>query len=225
VAAQTLGSTTTTAVAPRVNLLPPEIAERSRLRRSQLLMVGTGLAAVAVVGVMYSQASAKVSAANEQKAQATAASVRLRNDLAQLQSVQQTRVEVDTARATLAGAMANDVLWSRYLHDITLTIPENVWLTKLEVVMTDASANTNAAAGTTVLDPGLGTVTIEGEAREHNDVAAWLESLAHEKGYANAYFSKSEDKAIGLTEVVKFSSSANVTEDALSQRYTKGLAR
>ena len=224
-AAQTLGSTTATAVAPRVNLLPPEIAERSRLRRSQLLMVGTGLAAVAVVGVMYTQQSAKVSAAEEQKAQATAASVRLRNDLAKLQNVQQTRVEVDTARATLAGAMANEVLWSRYLHDITLTIPEGVWLTKLEVVMTDSTADTTAAAATTVFDPGLGTVTVEGEAREHTDVAAWLESLAHEKGYANAYFSKSKDKRIGATEAVEFSSSTNVTEDALSKRYTKGLAR
>jgi Tfp pilus assembly protein PilN len=225
VAAQTLGSTTTTA-APRVNLLPPEIAEKAKLRKAQVAMVGTGLAAVAVVGVMYTQQTAKVSDANAQKEQATAASVKLRADLAKLQHVSQTYREVDLAKQTLAAAMHYDVTWSSYLHDLTLTIPENVWLTNMTVKMDVNKPPANGAAGP-VLDPGLGTVTFTGVAFEHDDVASWLESLTKQKGYANAYFSKSEEALIGDRQVVNFSSTVTLTDKVLSNRYTvaKGLER
>ncbi len=233
-AAQTLGSTTTTYTAPRVNLLPPEIAEKARLRRAQVAMAGTGVLAVAVVGVLYTQQTAKVSSAEQAKAEAVAASTALRGDLAELQSVRDTFQEVDQAKGMLAAAMADEVLWSGYLHDMTLTIPENVWLTNYSVRM-----NGPRAAGTTggeasagpngggILDPGLGTITITGFAFEHRDVASWLDSQAKQKGYSNAYFTESVEVKRGNRVVVKFISTVNVTPKALSNRYTnpKGLAR
>lgn len=227
-AAQTYGSTgTQTAVAPRVNLLPPEIAEGVRLRKAQLAMVGTGLAAVAVVGAMYVNASAKVSEAEDTKTQAVAANSGLRTELNKLGTVKETYAQVDAASKTLAIAMHYEVRWSTYLYDLTLTIPENVWLNKLEVSMAEAksSAQASAAGGDNapVLNPGLGTVKITGSAFSHDDVAAWLESLAKQKGYSDPYFTKSEDR---LEEriIVDFDSTAYLTEKALSNRYVKGLA-
>src|SRR5688500_2463822 len=95
------GTTTSTGVV-RVNLLPPEIAEKARLRRSQGAMVATGLAAVAVIGVMYTQQTAKVSAAEERRTEATAAHAKLRAEQAKLANVRATYAEVDAAKATLA---------------------------------------------------------------------------------------------------------------------------
>lgn len=229
-AAQTLGSTSTTGYAvPRVNLLPPEISEKSRLRRAKLAMVGTGLAAAAVVGVLYAQQAANVSKAQHAKDEAAAKSVELRDQLDQLKTVQQTKVDVDNARTTLAAAMKNEVYWSKYLHDVQLTIPETVWLTSFTVTMNDGStpgaAPATGANGPSVLDAGIGTVAFDGVAMTHNDVAAWLESLGREKGYANPYFTDASDLLIGKTEVVKFSSTASITPAALSNRYTKGLDR
>jgi Tfp pilus assembly protein PilN len=224
VASQTLRGTSTTTAAPRVNLLPPEIAEKSRLRRAQLAMVGTGLAAVAVVGVMYTQQSAKVDDAQQQKAAAEAAHVRLNAEKAQLQSVSDTYAQVDQAKQTLASAMHYEVLWSSYLHDLTLTIPENVWLTNMtaKLELTKAPAGGNAGP---VLDPGLGTVTFTGRAFAQEDVAAWLESVSKEKGYTNPYFSQSVEALIGTVPVVNFTSTVTLTEKALSNRYVKGLDR
>jgi Tfp pilus assembly protein PilN len=226
VASQTLRGTSTTTAAPRVNLLPPEIAEKSRLRKAQFAMVGTGLAAVAVVGVMYTQQSAKVDDAQQQKAAAEAAHVRLTTEKAKLQNVSDTYAQVDQAKATLAAAMHDEVLWSGYLHDLTLTIPENVWLTGLTAKIESVKAPANGSSGP-VLDPGLGTVTFTGHGFVHDDVAAWLESVAKEKGYANPYFSQSVEALIGTVPVVTFSSTVNLTEKALSNRYTmaKGLER
>lgn len=219
-ATQLIGSPTTTATMPRVNLLPPEIAQRAKARKAQVAMVATGLAAVAVVGVMYTNAQAKVASANEEKSSAAAANVKLRADLAGLQNVQDVRTQVDQANATLISAMANEVTWSRYLHDLTLTIPENVWLTSFTATVNGPTA----AGGTgTVLDPGLGTVTVTGKAFTHDDVAAWLESLAKEKGYVNPYFTSSEEELIGTRKVVTHTSTVNLSPAALSGRYAKGL--
>jgi Tfp pilus assembly protein PilN len=225
-----LGSTTSTAVMPRVNLLPPEIAEKARLRRAQVAMGCVGLAAIAVVGVMTTSASAKVSSAEAEKTEAAAAGAKLNTELAGLQSVKDTYAQVDAAKNTLATAMQYDVRWSGYLHDMTLTIPENVWLTSFTVAVNAPSAPSPgkaAAASTTspVLDPGIGTVTISGVAFSHDDVASWLESLAKEKGYANPYFTQSAEALIGDQKVVNFTSTVNITPAALANRYAKGITR
>lgn len=226
-AAQTYGSTSTiTAAPPRVNLLPPEIAEQAKLRKAQVAMLGTGLAAVAVVGLMYMQASAKVSSATEEKAQATAANTTLRRDLGKLQTVKDTYAEVDVANKTLAQAMHGEIRWSTYLHDLTLTIPENVWVTKFDVQMNGVTRS-GSGGSDAVVDPGRGTVSIEGMAFSHDDVAAWLDSLSRQKGYSDPYFTRSESviPEEGGRVLVEYESTAYLNDKALSNRYVKGLGR
>lgn len=219
------GTTTSTGVV-RVNLLPPEIAEKAKLRKAQGAMVATGLAAVAVIGVMYTQQTAKVSAAEEQKAQAVAAQTKLRAEQAKLANVRETYAQVDAAKATLATAMKYDIRWSGYLHDLTLRIPDNVWLTNVTAtVAADGAASPANNGNPGVLDTGLGTVTFSGTALAHNDVASWLESLAKQKGYANPYFTQSTEVLIGQRKVVNYVSRVNLNDAALSQRYTKGTGR
>lgn len=213
------GSTTTLGSPPRVNLLPPEIAEKAKVRNAKLAMIGTGLAAVAVVGGLYAQAKAQVAEAKDDQATAVAASARLRSDLDKLQPVKNVYSQVDAANKTLATAMHYEVRWSTYLNDLRLRIPESVWLTEMAAEMTPGTAQ-----GTqTVLTPGLGTVTFKGNAFEHDDVATWLESLAKQRGYADPYFTKSE--RVNGAPIVEFESTVYINEKALSKRFVKGLER
>jgi Tfp pilus assembly protein PilN len=222
VAAQTYGSTgTRTATSPRVNLLPPEIAERTKVRKAQLAMMGTGLAAVAVVGVMYTNASAKVSEAEQTKTEAVASNAKLRTELAKLGNVTQTRQQVADMNKTLAMAMHDEVRWSTYLNDLTLRIPENVWVTQMTLKMEAAKTSVGAADTGPVVDPGIGTLTFKGRAFAHDDVASWLESLSKQKGYADAYFTRSELVEKGA--IVEYDSTVQLNEKALSNRYAKGL--
>ena len=222
--AQTFGmQQTQTAHAPRVNLLPPEIAEKAKLRKAQVAMMVTGLAAVAVVGVMYVNAKHGVSTANEAKTEATAKNARLTTELRKLDNVKQTYLEVDAANKTLALAMHDEIRWSGYLHDLTLTIPENVWLDAMDVKMTQAKQAGGGSTGP-VLDPGIGSVVFKGSTFSHDDVAAWLQSLAGQKGYTDPYFSKSQDR-MKAKEIVDFESTVYINEKSLSKRYAKGLER
>jgi Tfp pilus assembly protein PilN len=225
-----LGSSTTTGTMPRVNLLPPEIAEKAAVRRSQGAMVLVGVAAVGVVAGLYMNASAKVNDANEAKAEAAAASAKLTTELNSLQNVRDVYAQVDAAKATLASAMSTEVLWSSYLHDLTLTIPDNVWLQTLTASIdgpTATSGNKGTTSARPVLDPGIGVVSFTGAGFHYYDVAEWLESLARQKGYSNAYFTEAAKHVYDGTdrEVVKFTSSVNLTPAALSNRYAKGTSR
>ena len=69
--------------------------------------------------------------------------------------------------------------------------------------------------------PGIGTVTFKGNGYTHNDVAAWLESLAKQQGLDRPLLHQVERRARSATEdSVTFDSQAVITEDALSGRYT-----
>ena len=212
-----------TPVLPRVNLLPPEIREAARFRRFQLAMVGAGVAAVAIVGGLYYNAHSSVSSAKSDLAAAQTTHSQLQTQLSGLQSVADVYAQVDAKKAMLAQAMGPEIRWSFYLTDLSLKVPDHVWLNS--VTASEAVPGSTAAAptaSTTALTPaGIGTINFGGVAFSHDDVATWLDALAKERGYTNAYFTNSTKAKIGPRDVVNFTSSVTLTQAALSGRYSK----
>lgn len=207
---------------PRVNLLPPEIAEHRRFRRIQAGLAGSLVGAVAVVAALYVGAHGGVSSAQSELDTARAEQTGLQQQVAALGDVSATYGSVAAARAALATAMGDEVQWSRYLNDLSLRIPDNVWLTNMSVAPAGSTpaATTATTAAASGAPAAVATITFTGVAFSHDDVAVWLESLARQKGYANAYFTSSTEAKIGPRTVVNFASTVTVTADALSKRYT-----
>jgi Tfp pilus assembly protein PilN len=118
-------------------------------------------------------------------------------------------------------------VWSFYLNDLSLTIPDNVGLTSL-TIQQDLGGSASGAVTSALGKPGIASVTFTGQALSNNDVAAFLDSLAKEKGYVDPYFSsatKSSSDPTGAsaasTPVVTFTASVTVTDAAKSGRYTQ----
>ena len=199
---------------PRVNLLPPEIEERKRFRRIQVGLGAGVLAAVGVVAAGVVLASASVSSANEELEAATAEGSRLQAETAKYADVTAVYEQSAAAQAMLAEAMGEEVRYSRFLSDLSLSVPENVWLTSL----TFAQAPVEPAVGAT--EPGVATLTVNGKGFSHEDVAMWLESLAAQKTYTDPHFSSSTEVLIGERKAVEFTSTATLTPASLSGRYT-----
>jgi Tfp pilus assembly protein PilN len=215
------------ATLPRVNLLPPEIEEHRRFRKVQVAL-GTGvLAAVGVVGALTLAASGAVSDAQNDLDTAQAQQATLNAQKAQYAEVPLVFAQVDAAHAQLTRAMGQEVRWSYFLNDLSLKAPSKVWLTTMTVTQDVDSAATSAATSaaaetdTSYLTPGLGSVTFEGLGYTHNDVAAWLDALAKQKGLTQPYFTSSAKEKIGEQTAVRFASQATITEEALSKRYTE----
>jgi len=211
-----------TPLLPRVNLLPPEILEAARFRRFQLAMVAAGVGAVAVVAALGVNAHQGVNSAKSDLAQAQASKASLQNQLSGLQSVRDVYDQVAAKKAMLAQAMGPEIRWSYYLTDLSLKVPDHVWLTSVNATETaGSSAPAPGAAASAVVPAGVGTVSFGGVAFSHDDVATWLDSLAKERGYTNTYFTNSTKALVGPREVVNFTSSVTLTQAALSGRYSK----
>jgi Tfp pilus assembly protein PilN len=218
------------ATLPRVNLLPPEIEEHRRFRKVQVGLGAGVLAAVGVVGALTLAASATVSDAQSDLDAAKAQQTSLNAQKAQYAEVPLVFAQVDAAHAQLTKAMGQEVRWSYFLNDLSLKAPSKVWLESMTVTQdvdaTDAAAGavastTTGTPETSYLTPGLGSVTFEGLGYTHNDVAAWLDALAKQKGLTQPYFTSSAKEEIGDQTAVRFSSQATITEEALSKRYTE----
>lgn len=201
---------------PRVNLLPPEIAEAVVFRRIQAGLVGAVVLAAVSVGLVYSGANGAVSDAQKSVDAASVEQTTLLGDMAQYKDVTAVYAEAAAAEVTLTQAMGEEVRYSRLLNDLSLSIPENVWVNNL----TFSQVPGTAAAGAT--SSAIGTVTLTGVAFEHDDVAVWLESLAKQKGYGDPYLQSSTAALLGERLVVNWSTTVNLTPAALSGRYTAG---
>jgi Tfp pilus assembly protein PilN len=208
------------AALPRVNLMPPEIAEAERFRRLQLAMGSAVVLAAVVVGGLYFHAKSGISSAQSEVNAAQSQQVTLQGQLAKLASVKQTFAEVQAKQQLLQQAMGQEIRWSYMLNDLSLRMPNNVWLTAVQ-----ASENIGSAAAATSALPGstataIGTMSYSGVGMKHDDVANWLDSLARERGLADPAFQSSSETAIGSTGVVVFASTAQIDPKAYSNRYT-----
>jgi Tfp pilus assembly protein PilN len=202
---------------PRVNLLPPEIGEKAKLRRVQMGLGGAVLAAVGIVALLYVGASHSVSSAQAQVDTANARTATLNAETAKYHDVTAVYGRAAAAQAMLTQAMGEEVRYSQFLKDLSLTIPENVWINSLTFTQAPAAA----AVGSTT--PGIGTLTVSGVGFKHDDVAVWLESLAAQKNYVNPYFTSSTEAMLGTRKTVNFTSTASLTPAAYSGRYTKPI--
>jgi Tfp pilus assembly protein PilN len=213
-------TTTRLATLPQVNLLPPEIGAQRRFRHVQAGLGGAVVASLLVAGGLFVVANSQVGKAqddlNANKAQAT----QLQSKVDAFAEVPLVAAQVESARTQLGTAMGSEVRWSYFLNDLSLKMPRHVWLDSMTVTSTGA-----AAAVTPVgqyATTGIGTIVFTGKAYGHNDVAAWLNSLARQKGYTQPYFTSSTVAPLGSNDnAVTFTSSVTVTDDALSKRYTQ----
>lgn len=211
-ASQTLTATSTLA---RVNLLPPEIDEKRKVRKVQALMVGATAATVGVVGLLYMAQVARVNSAQDAVAKSEARSATLRTEVSKFANVRAAYAKRDAAKQLLSTATDPRVAWSQYLNDVSLTIPENVWLTEFSVEQAVVGEQAVAATESGLFTPGIAKVTVHGRAFTHDDVASWLEILAKQRSFKNAYFSKSEVDKQSDIGVVVFESTATVSDGAL----------
>ncbi|MFL6100771.1 MAG: PilN domain-containing protein [Actinomycetales bacterium] len=205
------------ATLPRVNLLPPEVHQARQLRRLQAGL-GVGVAAVALaVGGFYFLQTQAAGDAQESLNQVAAKGSTLTAQKAQYAQVPRTLSAIEAAESARQNAMANDVQWYRYLNDLSYVTPKNAWFLTVDISLNQSGVvNVNPVA-----HASIATVTVTGAAKVHNDVASWLNSASKESGWTDAYFTNSQKQDMNGETFVQFSSTANVTDDALSHRYDR----
>jgi Tfp pilus assembly protein PilN len=212
--------------APKVNLLPPEIGERRRLRKLQACLALAVVAAGAVVGLLYFQASSGEADAQARLDAAQSVQAGLQVQTAKLQYVQAEQARIDAARSSLKAAMGSEVLWSKVLDDLRLRLPDGVNMSSLATTAVAATtavpgvAAPAAAAATATAVPSnvIATVVLSGSAVSLDAVADELDQLANVPGFSNVYLTTTTSTGES-TKFVAYTATADVTTAALSHRY------
>jgi len=198
---------------PRVNLLPPEIAERAAFRKIQGGLGAAVLLVLVLVALVVMAASRSVTTAEEELAASQVETTRLNKQRATFANVGAIYAAADAAQAQLGTAMGDELRFSQLLTDLSLSIPSSVWVGNVSL---SASAPGTSLSG----KPTVGSFTVSGIGFSHDDVALWLESVANLKTYSDPYFSSSNEALLGKRKIVNFSSTASITPSALSGRYS-----
>lgn len=191
-------------VAERINLLPGFVAARKRARRlvavatlTAMGIAGGGALVMVQQGILSSQVTKSLRGQRALNATIAAEVARLAN----LEVLQQRVVAKTAALETLT---ADEVRWSVLLADLQAVTPRNTWLTGFSGTVTAS------ATGDT-----WGKIEFQGATFSHPDVATWLERLESVPGFQNAYFNVSTKTKVGERTVVQFSSSVDLSPDAL----------
>lgn len=203
----------------RINLLPPEIRERQRARRRTMAVVLVGIILLGALGAFYFLQVMRLGRAERDLAAQQQENARLQAEIAQLQRFDELVRELEATRELLDGLLADRVLWSGVLRDVSLVIPGRAWLTGLTGTIGDVAVTAPEAPEAPVEGGALvGQVSFNGFAFEHPDVALWLSRLEDVRGFVNPWLSTSTKTVIGPTEVVQFTSSVDLSEQALERR-------
>jgi Tfp pilus assembly protein PilN len=210
------------ALAPRVNLLPPEITAPRAVRKLAAMLAGAVVVCAVGVGGGYLYAGSGEGKARSDLASAQAAQAGLERQQRALLPAQQAQAQIQSAQAALAAAMGSEVLWSRYLDQLRLTRPDGIRFTQVKLDPTTATGPSAGGSTTSTTVPGaIATLTITGKASSQPDVADLLDQLAKIKGFAGVYLTSTDgDTTSG--GVVSYTVTASVTADALSHRYVVG---
>ena len=191
-----------------INLLPKDDARRGPQKRQWIVLVPVVLAVLltAVFSAMFLSASGKVKDKQSQLAQ-------LQDELHAIPTPNADKVKTQSALAAdkqarvtaLSAALSRRVAWDRVFRELSLVLPNDVWLAtisaKAPVPSSTAIAPPAAAAGATTAATGF---TIDGFTYSHPAVARLLSRLAVVPDLVNVQLQQSTLTKLGTANAVHF---------------------
>jgi Tfp pilus assembly protein PilN len=197
-----------------INLLPKDDARRGTQKRQWIVLVPVVLAVLmtAVFSAMFLSASGKVKDKQAQLAQ-------LQDELHAIPTPNADKVKSQSALAAdkqarvtaLSAALSRRVAWDRVFRELSLVLPDDVWLAtisaKAPVPSSTAIAPPAAAAGSTTAATGF---TLDGFTYSHDAVARLLTRLAVIPDLVNVQLQQSTLTKLGAAQAVHFVIAADV---------------
>lgn len=217
----------------RVNLLPREIEERARTRRSaSWTILGVALFAVVLAGIYFMKLGA-INDAEAERDDAQAQVTQLEAQKATLQQFADLDAEVKERNTLLAAAMATEISWARAFNDLALTFPASSSLTGLEASVEGttaaaggaASGSAGSGAAADANARSIASMEFEGYSVERYapGVERVLLKFSDVGMFFNSYLTTAATELRAETSVTTFNGSLQMTDDARTGRYAEGL--
>ncbi len=197
----------------RANLLPQDISDSRRARRTRAAMIVAVLLVLAMLGGWYWHATGKKTIAEADFELVTRQVTKVQREQRAYNTLTSTKNTNTVISGQLAKLMADDLPWQTTL-DLVRTTGD-----KFKVEVTELTGSLNTASATTTEDDSVGTISIAGTAPDKKAVAKYVLALValDKKGLADPFVSdvSGNDKS-GVT----FNITVAVTKTAQCGRYT-----
>jgi Tfp pilus assembly protein PilN len=203
----------------QVNLLPPEIRERQKVRQRTVIIGAIGGAVLLLILGFYFLQTLSLNSVNEDLGAQEQTNQATQAEIAALARFGELQDELSAKRELRTAVYADEIAWSGVLVDISRIIPTDAVLTSLSAQITPAEAAGDAAvavAPTTSADL-IGTITYAGKVDGIDTLAAWLARLGQVRGWVNP-FSTSATEITPRSNDYDFASTVDLTRDALTPR-------
>jgi Tfp pilus assembly protein PilN len=216
----------------QVNLLPSDVKERQLTRRLTAVVIMAVCAVLALLFFVFVLQTARLADEKHKLQSQQSVNADLQGQIGQLQEFAQLKSQVAARQALTAAALDGEVLWSGVLRDVSMVIPNKVWLTGMvgslnapiatapvaaAPAATASPGATPAATPTTpaVTGPSLiGTIQFTGMAEDLPSVAQWLTRLEQVTGWANPWISNATEVDSNDEPAVQWTGSLDLTTEA-----------
>jgi Tfp pilus assembly protein PilN len=193
-----------------INLLPRDIRAAHRLRQVFNGVLGAAGLIVVILATMTFFQHRALNQAKHELADQKARAAQLTTQVTALAPFGAMETQLVSTRRTLAGALFGDVAWSRFMTDLSRTVPGDSWIGSLSM-----SAKPGVSpAGV----PSLGTARYTGSVLTFPGLAGWLTSMQKLSGLNFVYLNSGTKGTVGTTPVVTFTAQADLTPQMLSGR-------
>lgn len=207
----------------RANLLPDEITSRRNARRMRTFVIIGVVLAIVGLGGWSADAYHDHSLAEDDLAAVNTQIAKVNSTMNDKQHAEVTKTLNDNTAMSdeLKTLMANDLRWSTLLDNLRSTgTKAQVTLAQITVSLADKST---AAGTTTAADASaVGTLSLQGSAKDKSTIAGFIKKLGSMTGIGNPYLTTASQTtdASASTAGYSFTISADVTSAALCGRFT-----
>lgn len=202
----------------QVNLLPPELRARQKVKQLTTLIIGAGAAVIVLLLAFWFLQGQKLAGVNDDIAAQNLTNSGLQTQIDQLQEFQQLQEEAAAQQALLTTAFTGEVSFSQMLMDLSRTIPSDAYLDSFNAALIVPVAGEVTTTTTTNF---VGSFTASGAADGFESLASWLTRLESVKGWVNPWMSSATETGPN-TGLYTFSSGVDLSDDALTARGRAG---
>ena len=202
----------------QVNLLPPDILQRQRVRQRTYAVLFAGGVVVVLIAAFFVLQSTRLAGVNTDITNQNKTNASLRAQNAQLQQYANLQQEAQRKQGVLSAAYAYETSFSSMMQDISQVIPNDAYLTSLVFNITPPPP---AVAGAPPATPSvlIGSMKASGRVANLQSLSNWLARLEGVHGWKNSWFTTAaRDPSTGLWT---FSGGLDLTRDVLTARGQK----
>ncbi len=202
----------------QVNLLPPDILQAQRYRRTTSLVILGGIVLLVLIFGFYLLQANRLGGVNDEIAAQNANNASIQASIAEKQKFADLQARAQAKQQLLASAYAGETSFSALLMDFSRVIPSDAFVDSLALQVSEPT--TEPAEG--VVASLIGTITGSGTAKTVDSLSVFLTRLEQVKGWVNPWMSTvSENPELAGYD---YSLSVDLTDDVVTDRGKGGTS-